>query len=224
MLTGVLKGMGTGVRQASASATAIQPERTAQSQPATNEELMVRVQRGDMAAYQELVRLYQTRVFRVIRTIHRNPEDAMEVLQDTFLKLFTARRTWEKRSSFAAWLYRIAINTSIDRYRRGDRGRTTSIEEIMEGDLERSASGPRPADALDHISIVERRVILEEAVQRLPRRQREILSLRFFAEMQLEEIAAALSCPIGTVKSNLHKAVTTLRGLLMERREALGYE
>lgn len=185
---------------------------------------MARVQRGDMAAYQELVRLYQTKVFRVIRTIHRNPEDAMEVLQDTFLKLFAARRTWEKRSSFAAWLYRIAINTSIDRYRRGDRGKTTSIEGMLDGELERSASNPRPVDALDRISVIERRVILEQAIQRLPRRQREVLSLRFFAEMQLDEIATALSCPLGTVKSNLHKAVVGLRGLLMERKEALGYE
>jgi RNA polymerase sigma-70 factor (ECF subfamily) len=71
-------------------------------------------------------------VFRVIRAFNRNPEDAMEVVQDTFLKLFVARDTWQRKTSFCAWLYRIAINASIDRYRRGDKGRTTSLEDMVE--------------------------------------------------------------------------------------------
>src|SRR5262245_64039468 len=88
-----------------------------------NDALMVRVQAGDMDAYQELIRRYQRKVYRVICGYHRNPEDAMEVVQDTFLKVYTARFTWERRTSFAAWLYRIAINASIDRYRRNPKAK-----------------------------------------------------------------------------------------------------
>jgi RNA polymerase sigma-70 factor (ECF subfamily) len=58
----------------------------------------------------------------------------------------------------------------------------------------------------------------------LPRRQREVLSLRYFGEMQLDEIASALGCPLGTVKSNLHKAVMNLKLLLIEQKEVLSYE
>jgi len=177
-----------------------------------------------MAAFQELVRLYQARVFRVIRAVHRNTEDAMEVLQDTFLKLYVARDTWERRTSFASWLYRIAVNASIDKYRRGDKGRTTSIEGVLEGHLEKSVACRKPDDPLDHVSASERKRMLEAAIQRLPARQREVLSLRYFAEMKLEEIAAALSCPLGTVKSNLHKAVMALKSMLMKHKEMLGYE
>jgi len=185
---------------------------------------MAQVQKGDMAAYRELVRSYQARVFRVIRAFHRNPEDAMEVVQDTFLKLFVARHTWERKTSFGAWLYRIAINASIDRYRRGDRGRTVPLDDVVEGRTRTAASCSSPEDPLEQVSTAERRRILENAIQRLPARQREVVSLRYFGEMQLEEIAEALKCPLGTVKSNLHKAVIGLKSILFKHREALGYE
>ncbi len=185
---------------------------------------MLQVQRGDMAAYRELVGHFQAKVFRVIRSFHRTPEDAMEVVQDTFLKLFVARDTWERRTSFGAWLYRIAINASIDRYRRSDKGLTTSLEDMMEGQVEASAVCRRPEDPLEQVSASERRRILEDAIRRLPARQREVISLRYFGEMQLEEIAEVLRCPLGTVKSNLHKAVVALKGILFRQREALGYE
>ncbi len=185
---------------------------------------MTRVQRGDMEAFQELIRLYQKKVFRVVSGYQRNHEDALEVVQDTFLKLFVSRATWERRTSFSAWLYRIAINASIDRYRRtGDR-KTETLEGIVESALHKSASMASAAGPLDSIHHSERRRLLEEAVHRLPERQRQIVSLRYFAEMQLEEIAESLSCPLGTVKSNLHKAIIALRGLLSRQKEALIYD
>jgi RNA polymerase sigma-70 factor (ECF subfamily) len=191
---------------------------------ASAEDLMLQVQKGDMAAYRELVGHYQAKVFRVIRSFHRTPEDAMEVVQDTFLKLFVARHTWERRTSFCAWLYRIAINASIDRYRRNDKGIMTSLEDMLEGQVEASAVCRRPEDPLEQVSALERRRIIEDAIRRLPARQREVISLRYFGEMQLEEIAEALQCPLGTVKSNLHKAIIGLKGILFRQREALGYE
>jgi RNA polymerase sigma-70 factor (ECF subfamily) len=188
------------------------------------EDLMKQVQRGDMYAFQELIRRYQKKVFRVISTYLRNPDDAMEVLQDTFLKVYTARHTWESRYSFAGWLYRIAINASIDRYRRSDRGRTTSLEEMMETTPHQSLGGNTAATPVDGLRAGERRRILEAAVRGLPDRQREVVSLRYFGEMSLEEVARALGCPLGTVKSNLHKAVMGLKVLLLEQKEVLSYE
>jgi RNA polymerase sigma-70 factor (ECF subfamily) len=188
-----------------------------------NEDLMARVQLGDMNAYQELIRLYQKKVFRVISSYQRNPEDAMEVVQDTFLKVYTARNTWERRTSFAAWLYRIAINTSIDRYRRSGKDKTAYLEDMVEAQIHKSATSIRPGNALDRLRAGEKRTILEEAIRRLPARQREVISLRFFAEMQLVEIAEVLHCPLGTVKSNLHKAINALRGLLLGREEVLSH-
>lgn len=185
---------------------------------------MSQVQRGDMNAYQELVRLYQRKVFRVISGYHRDREDAMEVMQDTFLKVYTARQTWERRTSFSAWLYRIAINASIDRFRRDDKARTSSLEDVVEGQVQKSATSGTPLTPMDRLRDRERRHLLEEAVRRLPDRQREVVSLRYFAEMQLEEIAEALNCPLGTVKSNLHKAVFALKSMLMGQKEQLSYE
>ena len=187
-------------------------------------ELMSRVQQGDMHAYQELIRCYQKKVYRVIHSYMRNPEDAMEVLQDTFLKVFIARHTWENRLSFAGWLYRIAINASIDRYRRSDRGRTSSMEDVMENQLHQSSTMQSAGNPLQQIRDQERRRVLENAIRRLPQRQREVVSLRYFAEMQLEEIAAALACPLGTVKSNLYKAMMGLKAMLLAQKGVLNHE
>jgi RNA polymerase sigma-70 factor (ECF subfamily) len=186
--------------------------------------LMKQVQNGDMDAYQDLIRRYQKKVFRVISSYVRNPEDAMEVLQDTFLRVFTARHTWEGRFSFPGWLYRIAINASIDRYRRSDRGRTSSLEDVMESQMRQSATGKQAEDPQLALHDRDRKRLLEAAVRRLPPRQREIVSLRFFGDMRLEEIAETLDCPIGTVKSNLHKAIMGLKDMLRQQKGALIYE
>jgi RNA polymerase sigma-70 factor (ECF subfamily) len=140
------------------------------------------------------------------------------------MKLFVARDTWERRTSFSAWLYRIAINAAIDRYRRGDKGRTTSLEDVLEGQLESSPAAPPPQDPVERIDAAQRRRILEAAIRRLPSRQREVVSLRYFGELRLDEISAALRCPLGTVKSNLHKGVMALKRMLFQQREVLGYE
>ncbi len=188
------------------------------------DDLMKQVQRGDMYAYQELIRRYQRKVFRVISTYLRNPEDAMEVLQDTFLKVYSARHTWESRFSFSGWLYRIAINASIDRYRRSDRGRTSSLEEIMEKPSQQSLTVSQAGGPIDRMQEQERRHLLEIAVRRLPPRQREVVSLRFFGDLRLEEIAALLDCPLGTVKSNLHKAIMGLKGMLLAEKGTFVYD
>src|SRR3990172_8584125 len=126
---------------------------------------MRRVQRGDMAAYQEIVRLYQKKVFRVVSIYQRDPEDALEVVQDTFLKLYLARQTWECRTSFSAWLYRIAINASIDRYRRTGKQKADSLEDMVEAQIHKSATTDAPPDALDRLRHSDRRRVLEEALR-----------------------------------------------------------
>jgi RNA polymerase sigma-70 factor (ECF subfamily) len=192
--------------------------------PESADDLMSGVQRGDMNAYQELIRRYQKKVFRVICGYHRDPEDAMEVLQDTFLKVYLARDTWEHRTSFPAWLYRIAINASIDRYRRRDKANKAPLDDVMEYQGRKSPILAPSRTPLDRLQQEERRRLLEDAIRRLPYRQREVLSLRYFGEMQLAEIAQVLRCPLGTVKSNLHKAVNSLKSLLIDQKELLSYE
>jgi RNA polymerase sigma-70 factor (ECF subfamily) len=219
-----LSGMEASTRQARESNFMAHPGNSDEPASCATEDLMEQVQRGDMFAYQELIRRYQRRVFRIVSSYVRNPEDAMEVLQDTFLKVYAARHTWESRFSFAGWLYRIAINASIDRYRRSDRGRTSSLEDVMETQLHQSATAREAPDPLDRLCEGERRRLLEAAVRQLPDRQRQVVSLRYFAEMSLEEIAATLGCPLGTVKSNLHKAVMGLKAMLLGQKGALSYE
>ncbi len=222
MISGTLPAVGDPTGQVPPLDATIDTGKAIEYVPSPTEELMSRVQRGDMDAYQQLVRLYQRKVFRVISGYHRDPEDAMEVVQDTFLKVYTARQTWERRTSFSAWLYRIAINASIDRYRRSSRAKTTPLEELSDGQLQEP--GEAECTPLDVIQDQERRRLLERAVRRLPDRQREVVALRYFADLRLEEIAGVLNCPLGTVKSNLHKAVLALKAMLSGQKEVLSYE
>jgi RNA polymerase sigma-70 factor (ECF subfamily) len=189
--------------------------------PATTEDLMGLVQRDDMDAYQELIQRYQRKVFRVVSGYHHDPEDALEVVQDTFLKVYTSRKTWERRSSFSGWLYRIAINASIDRYRRSSKVKASSLDQVTEKQIHRSSTIKSGRNPLEKLRDRERRRMLENAVRRLPERQRQVVSLRYFGELQLDEIASALECPLGTVKSNLHKAVMGLKTILHEQEEML---
>ena len=135
-----------------------------------------------------------------------------------------ARNTWEQRNSFTGWLYRIAINASIDRYRRGSKLRTASMEDVVETRLHNSATVRPSRSPLDRLHDKERRRMLEAAVRKLPERQREVVALRYFGELRLEEIAETLGCPLGTVKSNLHKAVLALKHMLMDQEKVLSYE
>lgn len=81
------------------------------------------------------------------------------------------------------------------------------------------AEGP-----MDRMQEHDRRRLLETAVRRLPPRQREVVSLRFFGDLRLEEIAALLDCPLGTVKSNLHKAIMGLKGMLLAQKGTFVYD
>jgi len=94
----------------------------------------------------------------------------------------------------------------------------------MESQIHQSATVAASVDPLSKLRGQERRRLLEKAVRRLPQRQREVVSLRFFAEMKLEEVAAALDCPLGTVKSNLHKAVMGLKEMMLKQKGVLDYE
>jgi RNA polymerase sigma-70 factor, ECF subfamily len=175
--------------------------------------LMGRMALGDQEALSELMRRHHHRVYRLALAYLRDPDDAVEVVQEAFVKAFRAAARWDG-TEVAPWLNRIAINESIDRYRRKRRRR--AVEEPLDTDAAAqdgrwAAAGPSP----------ERRVFGRElgdrigtAVAALPERQRAIFVLRHYQEMELADIARALDMRLGTVKSGLHRALERLRVLL----------
>ena len=179
----------------------------------TDRELMVRLAEGDQLALPELMRRHSPRLYRVALGYLRDADEAMEAVQEAFVKAYRSAARWDRSAQVVPWLTRIVINEAIDRYRRVRRRRTVE-EPLAEGEDHdgRWASGaPSPERK---VLGRELRAHIDTAVGSLPDRQRAIFVLRHYEGMELAEIAGALGMRLGTVKSGLHRAVYRLRELL----------
>jgi RNA polymerase sigma-70 factor (ECF subfamily) len=181
----------------------------------SDRELMGRLARGDREALAPLVERHQRRLYRIAMSYLRDADDALDAVQETFVKAFQAAARWHPDSEVGPWLTRIAINHSIDRYRRGRRRQRTETPletELPDHDRRLEAGEPSP----------ERRVLgretgerIDAALRSLPTQQRAIFVLRHREEMSLDDIARTLGLSLGTVKSSLHRAVHRLRERLV---------
>jgi len=176
---------------------------------ASDRDLMGRLALGDRGALEPLMERHYRRIYRVALAYLRNVDDALDAVQETFVKAFRNAARWDPASEVAPWLVRIAVNHSIDRYRRGRR-RLAREEPLDDGDheLRMAAAGPSAERAVFGREVAER---VAEALKDLPAKQREVFVLRHYDEMSLDEIAQTLGMSLGTVKSSLHRAVHRLR-------------
>jgi RNA polymerase sigma-70 factor (ECF subfamily) len=185
------------------------PSRTDLSQ--ADDALVLRAQNGDHDAFGELVNRHQRRVWMVCRQ-YVGVAEADAAAQDSLVKAFTRIGDFDRRAAFSTWLTRIAINTCLDELRR--RRREAVVDDDGDGEdeptlLEKVPDGGASPEARS----VQKQAVASLAAceEKLPPRQREIFRLRFYAEMELEEIAMALDVHVGTVKTQLHRAVHRLR-------------
>jgi len=179
--------------------------------PPEDEALVLRAQNGDRDAFGELVNRHQRRVWMVCRQ-YVGADEADAAAQESLVKAFTRISRFDRRAAFSTWLTRIAINTCLDEIRRRRRSAVVadaSDEDESAGILEQVPD--RQAGPEDRS--MQRQAVSSLAVseENLPPRQREIFRLRFYAEMELEEIAQVLDVHVGTVKTQLHRAVHRLR-------------
>ena len=173
---------------------------------------MEAVARGDGDAFRALVERYQRRVYRLALSYLRRHEDALDVVQETFVRVYRARGSVRPEADPAGFLMRIAANLCIDQHRR----RRRLAEEPLpdpESPRELAALGSDPL----HLAIeAERERALTRALDSLAPRQRMVFVLRHYQQLSLLDIATALGCSVGTVKSSLHRAVTRLRECVAE--------
>jgi len=166
---------------------------------------------GDRDAFGELVRRHQRRVWMVCRQ-YVGADEADSVAQDSLVKAYTKLGSFDSRAAFTTWITRIAINTCLDLIRQRKREGLRVVAADDDGDLDMieqvAADEVDPEGRSMQLQAVDR---LKECEAGLPERQREIFRLRFYAEMDLDEIATALSVHVGTVKTQLHRAVHRMR-------------
>jgi RNA polymerase sigma-70 factor, ECF subfamily len=168
--------------------------------------LIARAQRGDQRAFGELVSRYQDVCFRAAFLVARDRDDAADAAQQAFIKAYRAIGRFRIGSPFRPWLLRIATNEARNLLRAaGARGRLT-VRMGQESGVEDSPEA--------HAEAVERRSMLLAALDRCRPDDREIIGYRYFLELTEAEMAIALDCPPGTVKSRLSRALGRLRAEL----------
>jgi len=167
-----------------------------------------RIRSGDRDAFVTLTRLYQQKVFVLAYSFFRNKEDALDLVQDVFLRIFEKIDSFQEDRNFEAWLLQVAKNLCIDRYRK-TRGRRemesdNRVDELPLAD-NRSPDAGRSSDL---------KAVLSQSVNRLADRQKTIFLMRHVNQMGNEEIARVLNISTGTVKSLHFKAIRRLRTLM----------
>lgn len=167
---------------------------------------------GDTRAFDELVRRYQDRVFRLCFKILRHEDDALEASQDAFLSAYRGLARFKAESTFSTWLYRVATNAALMKYRKRRDGHV-SYEQSQSAieDLEPMAIADWSAQPLDQLLDTETREILSREMERLPDNEREVFVLRDIMEQSNEQVAKELGITIAAVKSRLHRARVHLR-------------
>jgi len=158
-----------------------------EDRPPQEAELVARARRGELDAYEEIVRLHQTIAFRTAWVITRSAADAEEAAQDGFVKAHAALPRFREGSPFRPWLLAIVANEARNRVRGA--GRRVRLAQ----------------------RVAEERDELLAAIERLPQPAREAIACRYLLELSEEETAAALDCARGTVKSRLSRALERLR-------------
>jgi RNA polymerase sigma-70 factor, ECF subfamily len=178
--------------------------------------LIERSRRGDRAAFDQLVTKHQQRAYQYAYRLTRDPEEAADVVAESFIRMFKALDNFKGDSAFTTWMYRIATNCFLDIRKKKRSKPAISLEatvQTSDGEVayqfeDTNASPHEEAERTETMSAVQ------DAIELLPEYQRAII-IMYHAEMQsYEEIASALNLPIGTVKSRLNRARLSLRNLL----------
>ncbi|MGR8940237.1 MAG: RNA polymerase sigma factor RpoE [Gammaproteobacteria bacterium] len=172
-----------------------------------DEDLVLRVQQGDKSAYDLLVVKYQHKIVQLVNRYVKDPSEAQDVAQEAFIKAYRALGSFRGESAFYTWLYRIAINTAknylMSRSRRNvDMQVDVQDAEVYEN-LPQLQGLDTPERELLNKEIAE---TIKSAIAKLPEEMRVAIMLREFEGMSYEEIAQAMDCPVGTVRSRIFRA------------------
>jgi RNA polymerase sigma-70 factor (ECF subfamily) len=195
----------------------MQPDPTPPALTLLDDETVIRrVQRGEIALFEIVMRRYNQRLYRIIRSILGSDSDVEDVLQEAYLKAYGHLGQFEGRSSFATWLTKIAIHEASARARKGRRFQPL---EVAVGDDESPVAELRSAlpDPEQDASRHEVKRLIEEAVDHLPDTFREVFVLREIEQMSQAETAECLELKEETVKTRLHRARRQIESHLLAR-------
>ena len=173
----------------------------------TDQELVRRVQAGDQTAFNLLVLKYQHRVLKLVGRFVNDAAEAEDVAQEAFLKAYRALASFRGDSAFYTWLYRIAINTAKNALVSQRRRPVDFDLDLQDPDQYERHAKLKEADTPEGVLLTDEiRAVVEEAMEQLPEDLRTAIVLRELEGLSYEEIAEAMDCPVGTVRSRIFRA------------------
>ncbi len=175
-------------------------------------EMISRCQQGDQQALKEIYDKYHKKVYRIAYGVVRQREDALDIVQEVFIKLFRSIKNFEGRSHFYTYLYRMVMNTTIDYARKAGKKFVSSLDE--EGSFEPPDRVEKGPERILLQKELEERVKL--AMNKLPAEQKAALIFRDVEGLSYQEMAEAMGCSIGTVMSRLHYGRKRMQELLKD--------
>ncbi len=194
-----------------------EPAKTVTNPIASEEMALVkRALEGDMGAYDDLVRKYQERIYATVYHMTSNHEDANDIAQEAFIKAYQALKSFKGGSSFYTWVYRIAVNKTINFLKQRKNRSSISLNDLdfnaeHDPDLLSLVSDKTPRRDIHLAELQEK---LNEAMQKLSDQHRLVVTLHDVQGMSHEEIAAIMDCNIGTIRSRLFYARQQLQAYL----------
>ncbi len=186
------------------------------------EELLIRkAQRGNIRAFEELVKKYDEKIMRLLLNMLNDEDDARDTYQEIFLKVYQSIGNYRFQSKFYTWLYRIAVNTSINYRKKRTVNSSDSLDEILSDDkgtlLEViQDDNQTPEQFVLNIELTEK---INQSIEKLSPRQRAVFILRHYHGHKLSEIAEILNCSEGTVKNYMFRSLQKMRDNLREYQQ-----
>jgi RNA polymerase sigma-70 factor (ECF subfamily) len=189
---------------------------SAAAQPATPDSLIEQCLAGDQGAWEQIVRQNWRKVFNVAYKFVGKHDEAEDLTQDIFLKIFKALKTFDRRANFQTWIISISRNLCIDHYRSVRKERQTIARDVDSNDLQPATSERGPYAQAEHQDL---RAQLRQALETLPITLRTAVVLRDLQELSYQEIADRLGLPEGTVKSRINRGRIELAHQLRRLQE-----
>lgn len=177
--------------------------------------------RGDVEAFETLIRSHQKKVYNIALRMTKNPDDAQELSQDTFIRAFTAIKKFRGDSSFSTWLYRIAMNVCTDFLRKRGKAVVVSMEQGAAGNendqtIQLADDGPSPDELSEKRQLKD---LVRQAMDSLSAEHRQVLVLRDLMDLTYKDIANTLNLSEGTIKSRINRAREGLKQIISQRPE-----
>ena len=181
-----------------------------QTEKETDYRLMRAIQKGDMVAFSDMVDRYKNRLMNVIGRMLSSSEEAEDVVQETFVRVYQHRQSFNFQHCFSTWIYTIGLNLARNELRKRKKFKYYDITEMQGSESEFAVEAKLPSRLPE---------VLNAAVEGLPEKYRTAFMLRDVQELSYEEVAQILDVPLGTVKSRVNRARLILREKLQPRLE-----